>query len=71
MDDTSRNDIRRLLKTFGVRADEAMVAHLARRPDVPALRVRLRLEDLTDYGATPPAEPLALEVEDIIRRQAE
>lgn len=68
MDDQSRKDIRRLLKTFGVRADEAMVAHLARNPDVDALRVRVTLEDLTDYGDDPPQEPLHLEVEEEINR---
>lgn len=68
MDDQSRQDIRRLLKTFGVRADETLVAHLARNPDVDTLRVRVTLEDLTDYGDNPPQEPLHLEVEEEISR---
>ena len=68
MEDTSRKDIRRLLKTFGIHADEAMVAHLAHNPQVESLRVRVTLEDLTDYGDSPPAELLNLEVEDEIRR---
>jgi len=68
MDDQSRQDIRRLLKTFGVRADEAMVAHLARNPDVEGLRVRVTLEDLTDYGDNAPSEPLHVEVEEEINR---
>ena len=68
MDDQSRQDIRRLLKTFGVNADEAMVAHLARNPDVQQLRVRVTLEDLTDYGDDEPAEPLHVEVEEEINR---
>lgn len=68
MEDTSRKDIRRLLKTFGIRADEAMVAHLARNPDVAALNVRVTLEDLTDYGDNAPAEPLRVVIEDSINR---
>jgi hypothetical protein len=68
MEDTSRKDIRRLLKTFGIQADEAMIAHLARNPAVAALRVRITLEDLTDYGNAPPLQPLRLEIEDEIQR---
>ena len=68
MNDTSRDDIRRLLKTFGIQADEAIIAHLARMPDGPPLQIRLVLEDLTDYGDNPPADPLQLEIEGEIRR---
>jgi hypothetical protein len=32
------------------------------------LRIRLVLEDLTDYGYSPPEEPLYVEVEGEIRR---
>jgi hypothetical protein len=65
---TSRDDIRRLLKTFGIQADEALVAHLARSPGVEHLQIRLTLVDLTDYGASPPGEPLGLQIEGQIRR---
>ena len=68
MNDTSRDDIRRLLKTFGIQADEAIIAHLARMPDGPPLQIRLVLEDLTDYGDNPPANPLQLEIEGEIHR---
>ena len=68
MDDTSRDDVRRLLKTFGIQADEAIVAHLARNPGEGPLRVRVVLEDLTDYGASPPDRSLRMEVEGEIRR---
>lgn len=68
MEDTSRKDIRRILKTFGIGADEALVAHLARNPDLAGLRVRITLEDLTDYGDSTPSQPLQLVVEDEIRR---
>jgi len=68
MEDNSRKDIRAMLKTFGVRADEAIVRHLARNPSVQTLRLKLRLQDHTDYGATPPDEALSLEVEGEINR---
>lgn len=68
MEETARHDIRRLLKTFGVQADEALIAHLVRNPDVAGLRVRVTLEDLTDYGGEEPAEPLRLVVEGEVNR---
>lgn len=67
-DSSSRKDIRRILKTFGIRADEAMVAHLARNPHLKSLRVRVTLEDLTDYGSSPPTEALEVVVEDNVNR---
>ena len=68
MEETSRDDIRKLLRTFGVKADEAITAHLARNPgDVP-LRLRVTLEDLTPYSAQSPQPPLTLEIEAEIRR---
>ena len=69
MDDRSRKDIRRILKTFGIRADEAMVAHLARNPGVDTLRVRVTLEDITDYPGGTPSQSLEVIIEDEIRRQ--
>lgn len=68
MEESSRNDIRRLLKTFGIQADEAMIAHLARNPEIMRLRVRLVLQDLTDYGDTSPEERLHLEMDGEIQR---
>ncbi len=68
MEETSRDDIRRLLKQFGVRADEAVIAHLARTSGDQPLRLRLTLDDLTDYGNNPPEKPLRLEIEGEIRR---
>ena len=70
MEETSRNDIRRLLKTFGVKADEMILRHLIENPDAPALRLKLVIQDLTDYGAHPPTTPLSFELEGQIRRQA-
>ena len=69
MEDASRKDIRRILKTFGIRADEAMVAHLARNPTIDSLQIRVTLEDLTDYGDAIPTEPLSIVIEDIVRRR--
>ena len=68
MNGSSRDDIRSLLKTFGIQADEAIVAHLARNPGEQPLQIRLLLEDLTDYGDSPPEGPLHLEIEGDIRR---
>jgi len=68
MDDNSRKGIRRLLKTFGIRADEAMVAYLARHPEIDSLQVRITLEDITAYGDGKPAETLQLMMEDTIER---
>ena len=65
---SSRDDIRSLLKEFGVRADEAIVTYLARNPNLELLQLRLTLEDLTDYGDLSPAHPLSLTVEGEISR---
>jgi len=68
MEGNGRDDIRSLLKTFGIKADEIVIAHLARNPgDVP-LQIRLILEDQTDYGDHAPEAPLRLEIEGEIRR---
>lgn len=68
MESTSRDDIRRLLKGFGIAADEAIVAHLARLPGRRPLHLRITLEDLTDYQGEAPQEPLHLEMEGHIQR---
>jgi len=58
----AHDDIRRLLKEFGLTADETVSAYLIEtKPDRP-LRLRIVLEDMTDY-ATPPPRPLRVEVE--------
>ncbi len=68
MEDISLNDIRTLLKTFGIQANDEIVRHLisTRHPD--ALHLRITLDDLTDYGDTPPDTPLHVEVFGDIRR---
>ncbi len=68
MEETSRDDIRRILKTFGIQADEAIIAHLARNPGSNPLHIRITLDDQTDYGEKTPAPPLFLEIEGEIRR---
>ena len=67
MEDNTRQDIRRLLKTFGIQADEAIMAHLAQQSGVAALQLRVTLEDVTYYGENPPANPLRLEIEGEVR----
>ena len=68
MEDNSRKGIRRLLMTFGMRADEAMVAFLARHPEIDSLQVRITLENVTAFDSGKPAEALHLVVEDTIER---
>ena len=68
MDEDNRKDIRRLLKTFGIRADEAIVAYLTRHPELRSLRVRITLEDITAYSDEKPAEMPQVVVEDTIER---
>ena len=58
----AHDDIRRLLKEFGLTADETVSAYLIEtKPDRP-LRLRIVLEDMTEYD-TPPPRPLRVEVE--------
>jgi hypothetical protein len=69
MSDATREDIRRLLKNFGIQADDAIQAYLDRLPDsIPSIQLRITLEDLTDYGDEPPAGNLHLEIEGAVRR---
>lgn len=55
-------DMRRLLKTFGIQADEEVIAFLAKNPNTEKLKLRLTLEDLTIYPV-PPESALHLEIE--------
>jgi len=70
MDDEIRGDIRKLLKTFGVKADETILAYLAAHREGAPLKLRVTLEDVTDYGPNPPAERLRFTVEGEVRRSA-
>tara|TARA_B100000579_G_C22634790_1_gene758452 strand:- start:49 stop:258 length:210 start_codon:yes stop_codon:yes gene_type:complete len=60
-DDMCKKDIRALLKTFGVMADEAIVGHIAKNPSAEILKLKVTLEDMTDYGDND-VEILELEV---------
>ena len=66
--DGSRDDIRKLLKEFGVSSDGAIVAHLARAAGTRPLRLRCTLEDLTEYGGEEPPLRLHVKVEGTVRR---
>jgi hypothetical protein len=68
MDGSERDDIRKLLKEFGIKADGSVIEHLTRNDTVDSLDIRLTLEDLTDYGTSPPNIPLKLVVVGTIRR---
>ena len=68
MDDNTRQDIRALLKAFGIQADETISDYLERAPGEGPLHLRVTLSDLTDYGDSAPAEPLHLEIEGQVRR---
>ena len=48
-DEMCKKDIRGLLKTFGVMADEAIVGHISKNPGVNNLNFKISLEDITDY----------------------
>ena len=48
-DESTLKDIRRLLKTFGVQAESAILQHLQHHPQIKTLQLRIRLEDLTSY----------------------
>lgn len=68
MEDNSRKDIRVMLKTFGVKADEAIISHLAKNPKLTQLKLKVTLADLTDYGSNSPAENLSFEIESEVNR---
>lgn len=65
----TNDDIRRLLRTFGVQADEVMQAHVRSARAVDMLRFRIVLEDITDYGGGGTEQPPRLvEVEGEVSR---
>ncbi len=62
MNEATRQDIRALLKRFGIKADEHVTAHLETTGGGAALALRITLEDVTDYGdATGAMAPLTLD----------
>lgn len=61
MPSTAHDDIRRLLKEFGLTADETVTTYLIETKPAQSLHLRIVLEDLTRYES-PPAHPLRVEV---------
>ena len=49
LSEPNRQDALKLLKRFGIKADESIVEHLKKEPRCAELRVRLTLEDYTEY----------------------
>lgn len=68
MEDQTRHDIRRLLKSFGIQADEAIMEFVSRYPGTTPLRVRITLQDMTTYSDVPPGQPLFVEIEGEVQR---
>ena len=62
MPSSSHEDIRKLLKEFGLTADETVTAYLVETKPSRPLRLRIVLEDLTQYDS-PPAQSLRVVVE--------
>jgi len=62
MPSNAHEDIRKLLKEFGLTADETVTAYLIEEKPGRPLRLRIVLEDVTPY-ATRPSKPLRVEVE--------
>ena len=62
LNEHGRQDIRKLLKRFGIEADKSVTAYLGKHPDYSELRVRLTLEDITQYDdAAQVMEPLVID----------
>ena len=57
----AHDDIRKLLKEFGVTADETISAYLIETKPTQPLNLRVVLEDVTEY-ASPPERPLRVEI---------
>ncbi len=63
MNEATQNDIRKLLKRFGVEADRAIGEYMQRVPGNKPVQLRITLEDMTDYGDDAPEEWLYLQVD--------
>ncbi len=62
MPSNAHEDIRKLLKEFGLTADETVSAYLIQQNVDRPLRLRIVLEDVTVYEAQP-SDPLRVVVE--------
>ena len=71
MPSQSHEDIRRLLKEFGLTADETITAYLVENKPSTPLKLRITLEDVTEEANQSAAlsrpERLKLEVEGEVR----
>lgn len=67
MKEETRYDIRMLLKSFGIRADQVLTAHMANIPPEKSVKVRITLEDLTEYEDSAEEDRLGFVLEGEIR----
>ncbi len=63
MNSATHDDIRKLLKQFGLTADETLSAYIVENKPTQPLRLRIVLEEITDVGAS----PLRVEVEGVVK----
>jgi virulence-associated protein VapD len=66
MPSNAHDDIRKLLKEFGLTADETVSAYLIEEKPAQTLRLRIVLEDITEYES-PPGRPFRVEVSGEVR----
>ena len=64
MNEETHTDVRKLLKTFGVKADEAITEYLERFPGGEPVTFRITLESIDG-----PDVPLQVEIEQKVRRE--
>lgn len=67
MQEQTRYDIRMLLKSFGIQADQALTAHMANILPGKVIQVRITLEDTTEYDDPALEGSLGMEIEGKIR----
>jgi hypothetical protein len=68
MSEDTQQDIRKLLKTFGVKADEAITGYAERAPGEGPVRLRITLEPLHTDGGIEADAPTLLVIEGEVRR---
>lgn len=68
MSEDTRQDVRRLLKTFGIQADEAITGYVERAPGDGPVRLRITLEPLRTDGGVQADAPTLLVIEGEVRR---
>jgi hypothetical protein len=68
MSEETQQDIRKLLKTFGVKADEAITGYVERASGEEPVRLRITLEPLRTAGGIEADAPTLLVIEGEVRR---